>query len=61
MTQSVTCTIGGILRDEASFSAESNVCSFAWCLGSVSSSDVGGMYSSSYGSDYLSRGPDVCF
>ncbi|XP_077235135.1 uncharacterized protein LOC143877150 [Tasmannia lanceolata] len=27
--------------------------------GSVSSSDVGGMYSSSYGSDYLSRDPDV--
>ncbi|XP_077244873.1 uncharacterized protein LOC143884906 [Tasmannia lanceolata] len=26
--------------------------------GSVSSSDVGGMYSSSYGRDYLSRGPD---
>ncbi|XP_068634148.1 uncharacterized protein [Aristolochia californica] len=27
--------------------------------GSLSSSDVGGMYSSSYGSDYLSREPDV--
>ncbi|KAG9452517.1 hypothetical protein H6P81_005421 [Aristolochia fimbriata] len=27
--------------------------------GSLSSSEVGGMYSSSYGSDYLARGPDV--
>ncbi|XP_010274520.1 PREDICTED: heterogeneous nuclear ribonucleoprotein R-like isoform X2 [Nelumbo nucifera] len=27
--------------------------------GSYGSSDVGGMYSSSYGSDYMSRGPDV--
>lgn len=28
--------------------------------GSFGSSDVGGMYSSSYGGDYMSRGNDVC-
>ncbi|KAJ0054068.1 hypothetical protein Pint_00061 [Pistacia integerrima] len=31
----------------------------AWFSGSFSSSDVGGMYSSSYGGDYMSRGSDV--
>lgn len=29
--------------------------------GSYGASDVGGMYSSSYGGDYMPRGSDVCF
>jgi len=29
--------------------------------GSYGSSDVGGVYSSSYGGEYTSRGSDVCF
>lgn len=33
-----------------------------FCLsGSYGGSDVGGMYSSSYGGDYVSRGSDVIF
>ena len=32
---------------------------FACFSGSFSGSDVGGMYSSSYGGDYMSRGSDV--
>lgn len=30
-----------------------------WFSGSYSGGDVGGMYSSSYGSDYMPRGSDV--
>lgn len=33
---------------------------FLWLSGSFGGSDVGGMYSSSYGSDYMPRGADVC-
>lgn len=32
----------------------------AWFSGSYGGSDVGGMYSSSYGGDYMPRGSDVC-
>lgn len=32
-----------------------------WLSGSFGGSDVGGMYSSSYGGDYVSRGSDVIF
>lgn len=32
---------------------------FPWLLGSFGGGDVAGMYSSSYGSDYMARGADV--
>lgn len=32
----------------------------SWASGSYGGNDVGGMYSSSYGGDYMSRGSDVC-
>lgn len=33
---------------------------FSDCAGSYSGGDAGGMYSSSYNGDYISRGSDVC-
>lgn len=40
---------------------EKSVYILFWFVGSYGGSDVGGLYSSSYGGDYMSRGSDVCF
>lgn len=38
---------------------EKSVYILFWFVGSYGGSDVGGLYSSSYGGDYMSRGSDV--